>query len=67
MIRCKDCKWWEPYWNGVKLRGYGFCCHEKVEFEAKFEQLKPKKDGVITYISLLKTGPKFGCIHGEAK
>jgi hypothetical protein len=65
MNTCDTCKHWarESAWGG-DFRGIGICDHPKLT------EGVPDEDGLAyqyTEGGAIQTGPKFGCIHWEAK
>lgn len=72
MITCKECKWWDgPCSPNSGYGNRGHCDHamiwgEMIDRVDESDHQDSYSGGVSVYAGL-RTGPDFGCIHGERK
>lgn len=73
MNTCDTCKWWgKATWMHYSFTDLGMRCCERIVYNASSESIADRQPSVMAihdnfYGCELFTGPKFGCIHHEAK
>ena len=69
MESCKDCRWWDAYYKEVSRVSCGQCRSDKFRGNVQAVIQSPIKGEwpVDAKYDGFDTGPKFGCVHHEAK
>lgn len=64
-MQCETCKWWA---YGATVSGdYRRCGHPVLRRQPGLRPADANDDGVQTACGHVWTGPKFGCVHWDAK